>query len=501
MADHASQPTYAVLEFVGFSSPAPSGPHLLQPSPPFPAPSPSSSHSPAVLCLPSPVPSSSAFLPSNSANSTFLPLSLTPPLPAHTALVSSAPSQLLSVPRFPVEAHTLFLPCSSAPSAPSNLPSSLPYVLQAQQQTPHLRSYATGGRDFVNLDSPPSSPSSTAAPSACSVSRETCKESRSHRPPSSGAGASSKPLVCFNPSASDSCSALGNGSNHRPQGALSNKLGDRGGTPSATILRSSSFSASKEEDKMQTQISVSQTDRETIVHTHSSNFRDVVRQLTGASSDDQNLLPVTLPARLANRMNNSVVQSAVVSSEAGMVAAPMAPVSGGGPAALNSSGGGTMTLSSSGGVGGATKEQLGLRRAPLKLHERRKSSMKNLEKISTVYNSFHNGVGVAEASPTMNPSPVTPLASDFERFCTASTPTSQGSSALSSPIGLMAMGNACSDSTDVEQGKGQEGGAKCFFVQCPSPVARPSPSAVEKPAPPTLLNLFPESSACSPRGT
>lgn len=232
---------------------------------------------------------------------------------------------------------------------------------------------------------------------------------------------------------------------------------------------------------MQTQISVSQTDRETIVHTHSSNFRDVVRQLTGASSDDQDLLPVTLPARLANRVNNSnIVQNANVCAE--VVASGGAGV-GGVSANVNVS------------AGSANKEQLGLRKAPLKLHERRKSSMKNLEKI-TAYN-FH---GAAEVSPIMNPSPVTPLASDFERFCNASTPTSQGSSGLSSPIGLISKGKSAMEAVGRAGELNQQQESGCFFsLQRPPPSARPPPSPLEKPAPPTLLSLFPESPACSPR--
>lgn len=209
---------------------------------------------------------------------------------------------------------------------------------------------------------------------------------------------------------------------------------------------------------MQTKISVSQTDRETIVHTHSSNFRDVVRQLTGASSDDQDLLPVTLPARLANRVNNTINST---------------------NAAANAE------------VSSANKavSELGLRKAPLKLHERRKSSMKNLEKLSTAFHA------------PLNPSPVTPLASDFERFCNASTPTSQGNSALNSPIALISKakpniegGNIIVDRRGDQQAMAvtQE---TSFYLQRP-PAARPP--TVEKTSP-TLLSLFPESPVCSPR--
>lgn len=235
---------------------------------------------------------------------------------------------------------------------------------------------------------------------------------------------------------------------------------------------------SGEGEIMQTQISVSQTDRETIVHTHSSNFRDVVRQLTGASSDDQDLLPVTLPARLANRVNNSnIVQNVSISTEI----------------VVSGAGTGVGAGASAGVCTGASKDQLGLRKAPLKLHERRKSSMKNLEKITTAYNHH----AATELSP-LNPSPVTPLASDFERFCNASTPTSQGNSGLSSPINLISKGKSTMEACNERRGGEHQQENGCFYMQRPPASARPPPAPLEK-ASPTLLSLFPESPACSPR--
>ncbi|MCO5576130.1 hypothetical protein L7F22_029938 [Adiantum nelumboides] len=468
MPDHASQPTYAVLEFVGFSTPAPpSHPHLVH------SPTSISSTAPTMLCLP-PAPSSSPSTTTASPPSSFFPLHGIPPLPPHHTLISAPP--LLPISNYP-DANTLYLP-----SPPHLLPPPSHYHYQHQHHYVHGRPYPSARLEVVNLDSPPSSPSSLAPSSASSASRESSKEKHSHSsaPPITTHAASSmgnvsagKPMLCYNSSPSDASSTLANGSSPRPIVNFSSS-GEGG-----LSLPKPKFRSSSEGDIMQTQISVSQTDRETIVHTHLSNFRDVVRQLTGASSDDQDLLPVTLPARLANRVNNANMMHNA--NGLGEMSASGAGASGSGASIAPT------------GNGGACKEQLGLRRAPLKLHERRKSTMKNLEKITNAY-SFH---GAKEVSPIMNPSPVTPLASDFERFCNASTPTSQGSSGVSSPIGVLAKGKSTLEAAGragSEHNQQQESG--CFFsLQRPRLPASP----LEKPALPTLLSLFPESPACSPR--
>eukprot|EP00250_Pteridium_aquilinum_P033745 c619_g1_i1 orf=306-1646(+) len=132
-------------------------------------------------------------------------------------------------------------------------------------------------------------------------------------------------------------------------------------------------------------ISVSHTERETIVHAHSSNFREVVHQLTGASGDDGELLPVTVPSRAsANRGNGDDVNGCLSKHE---------PV---------------MKCEYTGRL-----PDLGLRKPmPTKLFERRRSS-KTLERLSTSCRDL----------PPLVPSPVTPLASDFERICLPATPT------------------------------------------------------------------------------
>lgn len=186
-------------------------------------------------------------------------------------------------------------------------------------------------------------------------------------------------------------------------------------------------------------ISVSQSEKETIVHTHSSNFRDVVRQLTGASSGDQDLLPVTLPARMANRSNNEGTGKHETNQKC-EAAVPTRSVA-----------------------------DLGLRKAPLKLHERRKT-MRNLEKLSTAIKEI----------PPLVPSPVTPLASDFEKFCTATTPTGTQGSACVSP------GYAVEEDCVILEERGHALAEKSYYVRSPRPG-------------PTLLNLFPESPVCSPR--
>lgn len=477
LPDHGSaQPTYAVLEFVGFSSPAPSpsAPHLLHPSSALPSPP------PAMLCLP-PGPSSAAPPP-------FFPISTHPVHPLisfpHNTLIS-APSQFTHS-HFP-DHNSLYLP------SPPHLQAHQPCMLPSSRL------------DIVNLESPPSSPSSLTPSSASSVSRDSSKDkyphSSAHVANLMGATSVVSPTGLNKPMASSFCSSPSDAASSIIRGTSRPVVPFRSssdGTLSKSMVNFSSAEcgasgiskpavsfngpACEEGEVTPTQISVSQTDRETIVHTHSSNFRDVVRQLTGASSDDQDLLPVTLPARLANRVNyEHIVRNGNINTEI------IVPV-GAGPCAGSCGGGGAST--------GASKDQLGLRRAPLKLHERRKSTMKNLEKVTTAFN-FH---AATELSP-LNPSPVTPLASDFERFCNASTPTSQGNSGLSSPINLISKGRSSLDQGSNERRVEHQQESGSFYMQRPPPAsARPLPllSPPEKVSP-TLLSLFPESPACSPR--
>ncbi|MCO5591731.1 hypothetical protein L7F22_045723 [Adiantum nelumboides] len=129
-------------------------------------------------------------------------------------------------------------------------------------------------------------------------------------------------------------------------------------------------------------ISVSHTEKETIVHTNRSNFREVVHQLTGASGNKRDLLPVTIPSRTRGNMDD-VAGGCVSKHDA-----------------------------TSRGL------DLGPRRSmPIKLFERRRSS-KPLESISTGYRDL----------PPLVPSPVTPLASDFEKICLPVTPVASPAS-------------------------------------------------------------------------
>ncbi|KAI5057833.1 hypothetical protein GOP47_0027848 [Adiantum capillus-veneris] len=122
-------------------------------------------------------------------------------------------------------------------------------------------------------------------------------------------------------------------------------------------------------------ICVSHTEKETIVHTDSSNFREIVHQLTGASGNEGDLLPVTIPSRTRGNVDDA----------AGCLSKHDVTNRG---------------------------HDLGPRRSmPTKLFERRRSS-KTLERIST---------GCRDLPPLV-PSPITPLASDFEKICLPGTP-------------------------------------------------------------------------------
>lgn len=131
-------------------------------------------------------------------------------------------------------------------------------------------------------------------------------------------------------------------------------------------------------------ISVSHTEKETIVYTDSSNFREVVHQLTGASADDVDLLPVTIPTRAPASRGNG--------DDANRSASKQDPF---------------VTCDFTG-----RQSEFGVHKpVPMKLFERRRSS-KTLERISTSCRDL----------PALVPSPVTPLASDFERICLPVSP-------------------------------------------------------------------------------
>lgn len=392
----ASVPTYAVLEFMGFSTPA----VVSHPS-----------STPTILCLPpvsspqaatgvggpSPSPiitSNSAqnnFITSNSAHNSFI-LNPVDPLALHNRPPNFAPPHPLHLhPNFHIRHQ---IDASSSAAAPKN-PQGLRLV------------WPNATPDIVHLDSNPSSPSAASK------------------------GGSSTNLSSDNSSEKKSFMVMGSQMKESSSGGV---------MASASVNPTAKNS---DNGSIPPRISISQTERETIVHTHCSNFRDVVRQLTGASTDDQDLLPVTLPARLANRGNNEV----------------------GFKREAKENGGTTRSVA-----------ELGLRKAPLKLHERRKT-MKNLEKLSTAYTEL-----------PLVPSPVTPLASDFEKYCTATTPTASQGSTTISPSKSAGKDGFLRDQrapSNVAEAVAEHN----YFVHSP----RPQKSS------PTLLNLFPESPVCSPR--
>lgn len=374
-----SAPAYAVLEFVGFSSPAPSS-------------------SPAMLCLPPVV--------SNASPS---------PNPSY-------------VPSYLVQEGPLARSHRSASVLPVSVPPNLP--IHPRFETHHDSSSqlvawaaAAGGGppQFVHhqLDSPPLSPSTTV--SIKGVSRDERKP-------------------------------------EAPQIAMA-KLAPVMASASSMAKKAAQGNADMEG------VSISQTERETIVHTSSSNFKDVVRQLTGASSDDQDLMPVTLPARLANR--------AATTSMGGGEAAAMDSLT-------------VMRVDTS-----KANAELGLRKAPLKLHERRKA-LRNLERLSTTRTSCGGRGEQQLSSSPLSPSPVTPLASDFERFCNATTPTASHSALMSSPSSPL---NA-EDSSHIAFAHQHRVPSQAFSqnYQCAS---QPQPPPDKRS--PTLLSLFPESPLGSPR--
>ncbi|KAI5066673.1 hypothetical protein GOP47_0019297 [Adiantum capillus-veneris] len=161
-------------------------------------------------------------------------------------------------------------------------------------------------------------------------------------------------------------------------------------------------------------ISITHTDKDTIIHTHSSNFREVVHQLTGATSGDKGLMPVTLPARnIASSNRSGVGNDKDFTAPAAAVPLAASP----------------RTMIQSGG----DRIEAAIVRKPLcnpttKLLERRKSN-KVLERLSTSCRNL----------PPLVPSPVTPLASDFEKISLPVTPTTSEGSLTPVVVNLSAL--------------------------------------------------------------
>eukprot|EP00249_Psilotum_nudum_P009847 c22188_g1_i1 orf=706-1914(+) len=373
--------TYAVLEFLGFSSSSSSSPYSLA------ATDWSSSALPSAF-VPSPLSSPSSLLPLTVTSASSL-------VPGHSAGLSVANSSQ-ACPNFSLTHH---IGADTLPKFPQEL---------------HLI-WPGAFRESYQGDTPPSSP--------VGIIRKGFYESgiRENK---------DRKLI---PIKASTMKKTGSGGNTMASAAV----GSPGGKKTLANLGVAAG------------ISVSQTERETIVHTNSSNFREVVHQLTGASSNDQVLLPVTFPARYANRSDIGSKQDTIIKADNGV---------------------------------GIRIGELGPRKPTAKLHERRKA-MKNLEKLSTTCKEL----------PLLVPSPVTPLASDFEKICLPTTPpTKQGKSPHSlTELGtkpIMEDHRATNEPPNTAELLAIA--EKGFYLHS----ERPRNSG------PTLLNLFPESPACSPRG-
>lgn len=215
----------------------------------------------------------------------------------------------------------------------------------------------------------------------------------------------------------------------------------------------------------------------TFVQADTSSFRELVQKLTGISDDSQEKLPITMPARYANRGGGGVVAGKQHATQA----------EGGGVA----------------GVGLYFKQgpdiskpgvEVGPRKSAFKLHERRQS-MRKLEIKLGLTSLRHNpssGLSPRTAGelrspnpqdiPALVPSPVTPLGSDpfengYSPSSVATTPTSCNA-AYGPPT-------PTSESSSSAISEEERAIAEKGFYLHPSPLNTPRGSE------PELLPLFP----------
>eukprot|EP01018_Ginkgo_biloba_P014444 Gb_06876 [translate_table: standard] len=200
----------------------------------------------------------------------------------------------------------------------------------------------------------------------------------------------------------------------------------------------------------------------TFVQADTSSFRELVQKLTGISDDSQEKLPITMPARYANR---GVTLSGKQSD-------------------------GVMKPSSDCPGSSKTGVEVGPRKSAFKLHERRQSMRKLEIKLGLTSLRHNPSSGLSPRTgelrspnlldlPALVPSPVTPLGSDpFENGYSPSTPNSCSGYGPPTPTS----GNETSSSAVSEE---ERAIAEKGFYLHPSPLHTPRGSE------PELLPLFP----------
>ncbi|KAH7294754.1 hypothetical protein KP509_27G016900 [Ceratopteris richardii] len=188
-------------------------------------------------------------------------------------------------------------------------------------------------------------------------------------------------------------------------------------------------------------ISITHTDKDTVIHTNSSNFREVVHRLTGAGSGDKGLSPLTTPSRTTT----ITIHSRAYADKDSLAASPMSrssssPLS---PSVINQSCEDKIEKMDMAIQSGDKMDTNSVRKValanPTKLLERRKSN-KVLERLSTSCRNI----------PVLVPSPVTPLASDFDKIHLHVTPSSEGCPTPTICAPLTNPSTACQDAQAVQ---------------------------------------------------
>ncbi|KAH6557527.1 hypothetical protein KP509_1Z108800 [Ceratopteris richardii] len=272
--------------------------------------------------------------------------------------------------------------------------SAQPFVYMPIPQ-PHSASPAYAVLQFVNVVPPPVPSHSIVLPPHVGASSIQAPPCDSAALSVSSPGPKNAHVSSSASSDSSSCSGGKNLTSVKP--LLMKKAGSRGVALAASCLGTSSHRGRKGIPHLPT-VSVTYTDKDTIIHTSSVNFREVVHKLTGAGSSEKELMPV----RSGSRSTSVTIHSENYSETDYNVA------------------GAPQYLSPLAGIQSSCDkvEAVHLRKttvvATTKLLQRRKSN-KALEKLCT---SDRN-------KPTLVSSPVTPLASDFDKMNLPVTPTTE----------------------------------------------------------------------------
>ncbi|MCO5591651.1 hypothetical protein L7F22_045642 [Adiantum nelumboides] len=212
---------------------------------------------------------------------------------------------------------------------------------------------------------------------------------------------------------------------------------------------------------------VKTTMKENVVHTTSSNFKDVVQKLTGACGKTEDKLPVTLPNRMASTASTTNASSKSLATSKVFDA-----------------------LSVRMDASKALK-----RSSSCKLLERRKGAL--FSKLEQIHNDEPVALEISTLTP-LSPSPITPLTSYFEKVCSAITPTPSPSSNISSSPSRQSLQEAELSSKPI------------LVNDCSSPSYIKDAKTITKQrcaslslsqalCGPPLLNLFPESPISSPQ--